>query len=98
MFNGIEPVPPKPCPDLNGDGDVNNLDIFKLYAGWVANEGDPNYDPFLDLNDDESINMLDVFELFPLWLGTCPLYLEYNGDGVRTSQTVGKFVTDYDWD
>ncbi len=31
-------------------------------------------------------------------LKTCPRYYDYNGDGLRTSQTLGKFITSYRWD
>lgn len=55
------------CPaDLNGDGDVNVVDLLQLLTDW----GTCNGICTSDLNDDENVNVLDLLELLTAW-GPC---------------------------
>jgi hypothetical protein len=46
--------------DIDGDGDVDPLDLGTLGAAWGSFRGDPNYNPNADVNDDDSIGPLDL--------------------------------------
>jgi hypothetical protein len=55
------------CPwDLNGDGEVNVLDLLDLLGAWGPNPGHP-----ADFNGDGEVNVLDLLELLGNW-GSCP--------------------------
>ena len=51
------------CPDINGDENINILDIVlmanNILNGELPSEDDDLYN-YMDINDDESINILDV--------------------------------------
>jgi subtilisin family serine protease len=59
--------PAPACPaDLNGDGEVDVLDLLDLLDAWGANPGHP-----ADLNGDGEVDVLDLLELLDAW-GPCP--------------------------
>lgn len=54
------------CPaDLNGDADVNVLDLLDMLAAWGPNPGHA-----ADLNGDGTVNVLDLLDLLSAW-GAC---------------------------
>jgi hypothetical protein len=57
---------PPACPDVNGDGDVNVLDLLQLLSVWGACTG-----CIEDLSNDGGINVNDLLILLSGW-GTCP--------------------------
>jgi sugar lactone lactonase YvrE len=46
--------------DFDGDGDIDDEDIARVYSLWNICEGDPLFDPFYDLDDDGCITILDI--------------------------------------
>jgi hypothetical protein len=52
--------PPKPG-DINGDGQVNIIDLSALLSAWGSNNA------VADLNDDGTVNILDLSSLLSLW-------------------------------
>ena len=56
-------------PDINIDKDVNILDVFPMFGGWLQSV--PPAAIRHDLNADGTVNILDVFPMFPVWLDTC---------------------------
>jgi hypothetical protein len=54
------------CPDLNGDGDVDVLDLLILLDAWGACPGCA-----ADLNGDGDVDVLDLLLLLDAW-GPCP--------------------------
>jgi hypothetical protein len=58
---------PPPCPgNVNGDCDVNVLDLLALLAAWGPCPGCPE-----DVNGDGIVDVLDLLELLAAW-GPCP--------------------------
>jgi hypothetical protein len=56
---------PKPeseykCPDLNGDGIVNILDVSIISKGYNTCQGEVNYDPRGDLDGDNCLTSIDL--------------------------------------
>jgi hypothetical protein len=47
--------------DLNGDGKVNLVDVFKVALAYGSVQGDSRWDPNLDINNDGKINLIDYF-------------------------------------
>lgn len=47
-------------PDIDGDGDVDNEDLFKVRRFFGVDDEDPDYDPKFDLNADGHIDMVDI--------------------------------------
>lgn len=60
-----------PRADANHDGYVNVLDLGLLSDAWLAESGDPNYNPDVDFNMDDVINILDLGILSDDWLQGC---------------------------
>jgi V8-like Glu-specific endopeptidase len=59
---------PQTCPwDLNGDNNVDVLDLLVLLDAWGPNPGHP-----ADFNGDGSVDVLDLLKLLDNW-GPCPL-------------------------
>jgi hypothetical protein len=55
------------CPwDLNGDSNVDVLDLLDLLDAWGPNPGHP-----ADFNGDDTVDVLDLLELLDNW-GPCP--------------------------
>jgi len=46
--------------DVNGDGQVNILDIAQVALAFGTKPGDPKWDPNADINNDNEINILDI--------------------------------------
>ncbi len=57
--------------DLNGDCDVNILDVVLVALGWDTELGDPAYNPAYDVNNDDKINILDVVQVAERWGDVC---------------------------
>jgi len=47
--------------DVNGDGKVNLVDVFKVALAYGSVSGDSRWDPNLDINNDGKINLIDYF-------------------------------------
>jgi len=47
--------------DVNGDGKVNLIDVFKEALAYGSVSGDSWWDPNLDINNDGKINLIDYF-------------------------------------
>lgn len=59
-------APPPACPaDLNGDADVNVLDLLDMLTAWGPNPGHA-----ADLNNDGVVNVLDLIQMLATW-GPC---------------------------
>ena len=60
------------CPDINGDENINILDIVlmanNILNGEIPSEEDDSYN-YMDVNDDGDINILDVVQLVNWILG-----------------------------
>lgn len=46
--------------DVNGDGQVNILDISLVAVSFRAEPGDPKWNPNADINNDNIVNILDI--------------------------------------
>jgi hypothetical protein len=46
--------------DFDGDNDIDDDDIERVYRIWNKCEGDPEYDRAYDLDDDGCITVLDI--------------------------------------
>jgi RHS repeat-associated protein len=97
VFDGFDPDP-NPCYDIDGNGFINILDVLRFKPGFGSSAPGPPYDPFYDLEGDGDIDILDILKIKPQFLETCPRYFQYDGDGLRTSSTFGKYITFYAWD
>ena len=49
--------------DADGDGDVDNSDVFAFKAAYGKSSGQGGYQPFFDFNGDGTINTLDFAEV-----------------------------------
>ena len=49
--------------DADGDGDVDNSDVFAFKAAYSKSSGQEGYQPFFDFNGDGTINTLDFAEV-----------------------------------
>lgn len=61
----VQVVPCPPCPDVNGDGEVNVFDLLDLLACWG-----PANDPecaAADLDSNGTVNVFDLLELLANW-------------------------------
>jgi hypothetical protein len=57
--------------DLDGDCDVDVVDIMIVASRWNSSVGDPDYDPAYDLDDDGDIDVLDIMLVASHWGDTC---------------------------
>ncbi|MBM4429588.1 MAG: DNRLRE domain-containing protein, partial [Chloroflexi bacterium] len=63
---------PPPLPgDVDGDCDVDILDIMLVAGRWGAQQGDANYDPRYDLDSDGDIDILDIMFVASRWGDQC---------------------------
>ena len=57
------------CPmDINGDGDISNVDYVMMAHAWLTEEGDSDWDPRCDINGDGNISGADRVLLAVNWL------------------------------
>ncbi len=54
--------------DLDGDGDVDIVDIQKVAAHYGSQEGDPDWDPKYDIDGDGDVDIVDVQKV-AAWYG-----------------------------
>lgn len=60
-----------PCPaDINGDNDVNVIDLLTVISGWGACPPPPTACP-ADINGDGLVSVTDLLAVINAW-GTCP--------------------------
>ena len=56
-----------PTTDLNEDGQINILDIFRVAKAFGASFAPgfthPRWDPYADINSDRKVNIVDIFEV-----------------------------------
>jgi hypothetical protein len=57
--------------DLNGDGDVDIVDIMMVASHWNTSMGDPNYNPTCDLDSDGDIDITDIMLVAVHWGEAC---------------------------
>lgn len=60
------------CPDVDGDGRVDLMDIFEIGKSWQAKRGEPGYISGRDVNQDGVIDLMDIFRLGDKWGFACP--------------------------
>lgn len=60
-------------PDLNGDGNVDNIDLRDIIARYEAVDGDDLYHPLYDLNANGEIDHEDIEEVIHAWGEDVPL-------------------------
>lgn len=57
------------CPmDINGNGDISNVDYVMMGHAWSTEEGDPDWDPRCDINGDGNVSGADRAFLAVNWL------------------------------
>jgi len=58
----ISPAAAHPCAcyDVNGDQQINFVDVGPFSAAYGSSSGDPLYNPDMDANDDGKVDWLDV--------------------------------------
>jgi len=57
--------------DLDGDCDVDVVDIMIVASHWGAVEGEPRYDPACDMDSDGDIDVVDIMLVASHWGSTC---------------------------
>jgi predicted secreted protein len=57
--------------DLDGDCDVDVLDIMIVAGHWGALQGQPQYDPACDMDSDGDIDVVDIMLVASHWGDTC---------------------------
>jgi hypothetical protein len=72
--DGSATVVPAPYGDVDGDCDVDVVDIMLVATRWNATLGEPRYDPRYDLDGDGDIDVVDVMLVASHWgeTGTVP--------------------------
>lgn len=60
-----------PCPDLNGDGTVDIVDIILVAVRWGMTSDDPDWDLRYDLDSDGDIDIADIMIVVTHWGETC---------------------------
>jgi len=49
--------------DVNGDGNVNVLDLITIANSIGSKPGQPDWNPNADIREDETINVLDLIKV-----------------------------------
>jgi len=57
--------------DLDGDCDVDVVDIMIVANRWNTSEGEENYDPACDMDNDGDIDVVDIMIVASHWGDTC---------------------------
>ena len=57
--------------DLDGDCDVDVLDIMIVAGHWGALQGQPQYDPACDMDSDGDVDVVDIMLVASHWGDTC---------------------------
>ena len=57
--------------DMDGDCDVDVVDIMIVASRWNAVEGEERYDPACDLDDDGDIDVVDIMIVAAHWGDHC---------------------------
>ena len=57
--------------DLDGDCDVDVVDIMMVASHWNTTEGQPGYDPACDMDDDGDVDVVDIMLVASRWGDTC---------------------------
>jgi hypothetical protein len=58
--------------DLDGDCDVDVMDIMIVASHWNSSEGDPDYDARYDMDGDGDIDIVDIMRVVIHWGESCP--------------------------
>jgi RHS repeat-associated protein len=58
--------------DLDGNGEINVVDIMQVASRWRCRYGDDCYDFVCDLDDDGDIDIVDIMKVAAAWGETCP--------------------------
>ena len=53
--------------DVNGDGQVDVMDLLRMADSWAKNLGQRGYDPRCDLNADGAVDVVDLLILADAW-------------------------------
>ncbi len=61
----------EPCPDINGDGTVDIVDIMLVAIHWGKTSYDPDWDPRYDLDGDGDVDIADIMIVVTHWGETC---------------------------
>ena len=59
------------CPDLDGNGTVDIVDIMLVAVHWGATSADPDWDPRYDLDNDGDVDIADIMLVVTHWGETC---------------------------
>jgi hypothetical protein len=58
--------------DIDGDGDVDPIDLGTMSAAWNSFRGDTNFNPNADINDDNNVGSLDLGIMGAHWAEILP--------------------------
>ena len=67
LTGGFWAVPAAKPGDINGDGQVNVVDLLYLADSFGKNEANTGFLPYDDLNDDGNVDVADLLILAPFW-------------------------------
>jgi hypothetical protein len=57
--------------DIDGDCDVDIMDIMQVASRWNSSGGDPDYNPRYDFDGDGDIDIVDIMNVAARWGDTC---------------------------
>ena len=66
--------------DVDGDCDVDILDIMLVAGRWGTQQGDTGYDPHYDMDSDGDVDVVDIMFVASRWRDMCA------GPGPRRSR------------